>query len=105
VLAGVPQIMRGMLEDVGPKMRAGAVVVSRTVRVEGIGEGVMAAPLEALAKAHPSLSLGSYPFFGDTGYGSNLVVRGRSEAEVAATAEALEAALSGLGARSITRVE
>ena len=105
VLAGVPQIMRGMLEDVGPKMRAGAVIVSRTVRVEGIGEGVMAAPLEALARAHPALTLGSYPFFGEAGYGSNLVVRGRSEAEVAATAEALEAALSGLGARRITRVE
>jgi molybdenum cofactor synthesis domain-containing protein len=105
VLAGVPQVMRGMLEDVGPRMRSGAVVVSRTVRVEGIGEGVMAAPLEALARAHPALSLGSYPFFGEAGYGSNLVVRGRSEAEVAAAAEALEAALSGLGARSITRVE
>ncbi len=105
VLAGVPQIMRGMLEDVGPRLRAGRVVISRTVRVEGIGEGVMAAPLEVLARAHPSLSLGSYPFFGETGYGSNLVVRGRDEAEVDATAEALEAALSGLGARSIARVD
>jgi len=105
VLAGVPQIMRGMLEDVGPRLRTGRVVISRTVRVEGIGEGVMAAPLEVLARAHPSLSLGSYPFFGETGYGSNLVVRGRDEAEVDATAEALEAALSGLGARSIARVD
>jgi molybdenum cofactor synthesis domain-containing protein len=105
VLAGVPMIMRGMLEDVGPRLRTGAVVVSRTVRVEGIGEGVMAAPLEALAKAHPALNLGSYPFFGESGYGSNLVVRGRDEAEVAATADDLETALSGLGARAITRVE
>jgi len=105
VLAGVPMIMRGMLEDVGPRLRTGAVVISRTVRVEGIGEGVMAAPLETLAKAHPALSLGSYPFFGETGYGSNLVVRGRDAAEVAATADALEAALLGLGARSISRVE
>jgi len=105
VLAGVPMIMRGMLEDVGPRLRTGAVVISQTVRVEGIGEGVMAAPLETLAKAHPALSLGSYPFFGETGYGSNLVVRGRDAAEVAATADALEAALLGLGARSISRVE
>src|ERR1700726_1153560 len=37
VLAGVPQIMRGMLEDVGPRLRGGAVTVSRTVRVEGSG--------------------------------------------------------------------
>ena len=105
VLAGVPSIMRGMLEDVGPKLRTGAVVVVRTVRVDGAGEGVIAAPLETLAKAHPDLSLGSYPFFGPEGYGSNLVVRGRDAAEVAATVEELVAALADIGAKAITRVE
>ena len=105
VLAGVPAIMRGMLEDVGPRLRTGKVVVSVTIRVEGIGEGVMAAPLEAIAKAHPALSLGSYPFFGESGYGSQLVVRGREPAEVGATADELEAALAGLGARTVARVE
>ena len=52
------------------------------MRVEGSGEGVIAAPLASVAKAHPALSLGSYPFFGPQGYGSNLVVRGRDEREV-----------------------
>ena len=74
-LAGVPQIMRGMLEDVGHRLVGGAVVISKTVRVEGSGEGVIAAPLEAVAKGRPNLSLGSYPFFGPDGYGSSLVVR------------------------------
>jgi molybdenum cofactor synthesis domain-containing protein len=105
VLAGVPAIMRGMMEDVGPRMRPGAVVIARSVRVEGVGESLMAAPLEAVAKAHPNLSLGSYPFFGPDGVGSNLVVRGRDGGEVAATVDELIAALGGLGARSITRVE
>lgn len=105
VLAGVPSIMRGMLEDVGPRLRTGAVVIARTVRVEGAGEGVIAAPLEILAKAHPNLSLGSYPFFGPEGYGSNLVIRGRDGAEVAATVEELVAALADIGANAITRVE
>jgi len=105
VLAGVPQIMRGMLEDVGPRLRTGKVVVARTVRVEGTGEGVIAAPLETLAKAHPALSLGSYPFFGPEGYGSNLVIRGRDADEVEATVEELVAALEGVGAKSILRVE
>ncbi len=105
VLAGVPQIMRGMLEDVGPRLRTAAVVVSRTVRVEGAGEGAIAAPLEALAKAHPALSLGSYPFFGPEGYGSNLVIRGRDAGEVDDTAEALVAALDGIGASAVRRVE
>jgi molybdenum cofactor synthesis domain-containing protein len=105
VLAGVPMIMRGMMEDVGPRMRPGAVVIARTVRVEGVGESLMAAPLEAVAKAHPNLSLGSYPFFGPDGFGSNLVVRGREESEVAGTVDELIGALAGLGAKSITRVE
>ncbi len=105
VLAGVPQIMRGMLEDVGPRLRTGAVVIARTVRVEGAGEGAIAAPLETLAKAHPNLSLGSYPFFGPDGYGSNLVIRGRDGEEVAETVEALVAALAGIGAAAIIRVE
>lgn len=105
VLAGVPMIMRGMLEDVGPRLRTGLVVVSRTVRVEGAGEGVIAAPLEALARAHPALSLGSYPFFGADGYGSNLVVRGRDPAEVEATAKALIEALAAIEAKSIALVE
>jgi molybdenum cofactor synthesis domain-containing protein len=105
VLAGVPMIMRGMMEDVGPRMRPGAVVISRTVRVEGAGESLMAAPLEAVAKAHPDLSLGSYPFFGPDGFGSNLVVRGRDEGEVAATVEELIGVLGEVGAKSITRVE
>ncbi len=93
VLAGVPLIMRGMLEDVGPRLRTGAVVISRTVRIEGVGEGAIAAPLEALAKTHPDLSLGSYPFFGQGGFGSSLVIRGRDPAEVDATVGELVEAL------------
>jgi molybdenum cofactor synthesis domain-containing protein len=105
VLAGVPQIMRGMLEDVGPRLRTGAVTISRTVRVEGSGEGVIAAPLEAVAKAHPSMSLGSYPFFGAEGYGSNLVLRGRDVAEVEATVAELIAALTEAGVGNAREVE
>jgi len=101
VLAGVPQIMRGMLEDVGHRLKGGAVVLSRTVRVEGSGEGVIAAPLEAVAKAHPGMSLGSYPFYGDGGYGSNLVLRGRDAAELEATVAELIAALEAAGVEKV----
>jgi len=97
VLAGVPQIMRGMLEDVGPRLRGGRPVVSKTVRVEGSGEGAIAAPLEAVAKAHPAMSLGSYPFFTPEGYGSNLVLRGRDADEVAQAVDELIAALEAAG--------
>jgi molybdenum cofactor synthesis domain-containing protein len=105
VLAGVPQIMRGMLEDIGHRLKTGAVVIARTVRIDGSGEGAIAAPLEAVARAHPNLSLGSYPFFSPEGYGSNLVIRGRDPAEVEATIAELVEALHGAGVSQITEVE
>ncbi|HEY5289618.1 MAG TPA: molybdopterin-binding protein [Caulobacteraceae bacterium] len=105
VLAGVPLIMRGMMEDVVTRLRTGQVVISRTVRVEGAGEGAIAAPLEALAKVHPDLALGSYPFFGADGFGSNLVIRGRDAAEVTATVEALVDALQNIGAKTVVKLE
>jgi molybdenum cofactor synthesis domain-containing protein len=105
VLAGVPAVMRSMMDDVVPRLRTGAVVIARTVRVEGAGEGVIAEPLASLAKAHPELSIGSYPFFGPQGYGSNLVVRGRDGAAVEQTVDDLIAALADIGAKSIARVD
>ena len=105
VLAGVPLVMRGMLEDVGPRLKGGAVVVSRTLRVDGSGEGVIAEPLEGVAKAHPDLSLGSYPFFGEGGFGSNLVIRGRDPAEVEATMVELTARLRAAGIERITPLD
>ncbi|MBC7167110.1 competence/damage-inducible protein A [Phenylobacterium sp.] len=105
VLAGVPQIMRGMLQDVGPRLKGGAVVVSRTLRVEGSGEGAVAAPLEAVAKAHPGLSLGSYPFYGQDGFGTNLVVRGRDPGEVEATLTELISVLREAGVANLQVVE
>lgn len=104
VLAGVPTIMRGMLEDVGWRLRSGVVTVSRTLRVEGSGEGVIAAPLEAVAKAHPEMSLGSYPFFGEGGFGSNLVLRSRDPEELARAVVELVQALAAAGVENVREV-
>jgi molybdenum cofactor synthesis domain-containing protein len=104
VLAGVPAIMRGMLQDVGPRLRGGAVTHSRTVRVEGAGEGVIAEPLERVAKAHPAMSLGSYPFFGPDGYGSNLVLRGRETEELARAVQELIDALREAGVSNVAEL-
>ena len=97
VLAGVPAVMRGMLEDVGPRLRGGAVVLSRTVRVEGSPESFLAAPLERTAKAFPDLTMGSYPFFGQAVSGAALVVRGRDAAMLDEGVKALIAALAADG--------
>ncbi|RAK62507.1 competence/damage-inducible protein A [Phenylobacterium kunshanense] len=104
-LAGVPQIMRGMLEDVGPRMRGGRPTVSRTVRVEGSGEGAIAAPLEVVAKAHPDMSLGSYPFFSPDGYGSNLVIRSRDPEALTGVIAELIAALKAAGIDNVREID
>ena len=105
VMAGVPGVMKGMLEDVGPRLRTGAVVHARTLRVTGAGEGLISAPLEAVAKAHPDLSLGSYPFFTPEGFGSNLVIRGRDPEAVEAVRAELEQALAAAGLPEPERVD
>jgi hypothetical protein len=66
---------------------------------------VIAAPLAAVAKAHPDMSLGSYPFFSHEGYGSNLVVRGRDSEGVDAVVEELAEVLKAAGIDRLTRVE
>ena len=99
VMAGVPKIMTAMLEDVAPRLRTGAVVHARTLRVTGVGEGSVADILGAMARANRTISFGSYPFgHGSVGeIGTNLVVRGRDEAAVEAAVEGLLTALAAEG--------
>jgi len=79
-LAGVPGIMRGMLSDIGHRIKGGAKVYSRTVLAEGIGEGDAAASLAEIEKEFEGVSIGSYPFFKVESRGVNFVARGRDEA-------------------------
>jgi molybdenum cofactor synthesis domain-containing protein len=99
VMAGVPKIMTAMLEDVAPRLRTGAVVHARTLRVTGVGEGAVAATLADAAKANRALSFGSYPFGAGTQgeIGTNLVVRGRDPAAVEAAVTALSERLAAEG--------
>jgi molybdenum cofactor synthesis domain-containing protein len=98
VLAGVPGIMRGMLEDVGHRLKGGAVVKSRSVRAAKVREGDIGGPLEALQQALQGVTLGSYPYFrGPEDYGVVLVARSADEAVLAAAAEGLAAVLRAAG--------
>ncbi|HVZ92527.1 MAG TPA: molybdopterin-binding protein [Rhizomicrobium sp.] len=89
VMAGVPMIMRAMLEDIEPRLERGVIVHSQTV--EGrVGEGRIAAGLAAIQKNFPDLAIGSYPFFREDGFGVQLVARGRDAEKVEAAAGAIE---------------
>jgi molybdenum cofactor synthesis domain-containing protein len=97
VMAGVPMIMRAMMEDIAPQLKRGALVHSATVGAR-IGEGRIAQGLAQIALDFPELSIGSYPFYRDDGFGTQLVARGRDAAKVEEAARAIEAMLRAEGA-------
>lgn len=87
VMAGVPKIFEAMVASVLPTLVGGAPLKSQTYRIER-GEGIVAAPLRALAEKFANLSIGSYPFQKNGAFGTNIVIRGADDTEVdAAMAE------------------
>jgi len=99
VLAGVPAIMRAMLEDVAPRLIRGQPVVVETVETR-LPEGRIALGLLAIQKEQPSLALGSYPFYREDGNGVQLVVRGRDSAAVEIAARQIEAMVEAQGGKA-----
>jgi molybdenum cofactor synthesis domain-containing protein len=102
VMAGVPTIMRAMLEDVATRVQGGAVVHTRTVRGRGVREGDLAANLRALQEKWPQVSLGSYPWYGGSesmgAFGAHLVARGSDITALEAVTAELLALVRALGA-------
>lgn len=75
VMAGVPEVFRAMVAWLVPRLNGGRPVQSLSVEVRR-GESEVAEDLKAVAAQYSDLSLGSYPFRDETGWGTNLVVRG-----------------------------
>jgi molybdenum cofactor synthesis domain-containing protein len=96
VMAGVPMILRAMLENVEPRLTRGVTVTSITVSAR-IAEGRFAAALAMTQSDHKTVAIGSYPFYREDGFGVQLVVRGRDPAAVEAAAKAVETAIRAEG--------
>ena len=97
-MAGIPAVMQAMMEEVLPKLKTGAKLLSETVRADA-KEGDVGTELGALAKAHPETIIGSYPFFDERGPNTNIVVRARDPEKLAAAKAAVERLLSEVRAR------
>jgi molybdenum cofactor synthesis domain-containing protein len=95
VMAGVPKVMQSMMDAIAPTLTRGTPVFSRTIRFEG-GEGDIAKPLKAVQDEYPQLAVGSYPFESEKGFNTNLVLRGRDEAALAAATDAVKRACADL---------
>jgi molybdenum cofactor synthesis domain-containing protein len=94
VMAGVPKIMQAMLDDIAPRLKRGIPVISRTVTLR-VPEGKIAEALAAIQSRYAGVSIGSYPFFAESGpagmgtAGTTLVVRGRDASAVESAGEAI----------------
>jgi molybdenum cofactor synthesis domain-containing protein len=98
VMAGVPTIMQAMLDEVAPKLKTGVRMLSETVRAD-CREGDIGTPLGEIAKAHPEVAIGSYPFFDEQrGPNTNVVLRARDPAKLTAAKSAVEGMLKRLRA-------
>jgi molybdenum cofactor synthesis domain-containing protein len=99
VMAGIPQIMQAMLEYVAPQLKTGAKMLSETVRAD-CREGDIGTELGAIAKAHPDVIIGSYPFMDENrGANAHVVVRSRDPQRLAAVRMAVEAMLKRVHAQ------
>ena len=93
VMAGIPAVMQGMLDEVAPTLKTGAKLLSETIRADA-KEGDVGTALGAIAKANPETIIGSYPFFDEKlGPNTNIVVRSRDPGKLAAAKAAVEAML------------
>ncbi|MCB1692789.1 MAG: competence/damage-inducible protein A [Pseudomonadales bacterium] len=82
VMAGVPMVMQAMVSSLTKERLGGTDPVrSRSVGAY-LGESTVAAALKEIQDRHPDVDLGSYPFYRQDGYGTNLVMRGTDEAEL-----------------------
>ncbi|WP_174803701.1 competence/damage-inducible protein A [Martelella limonii] len=95
VMAGVPQVFQAMLTNVLPTLEGGVRMISQVIDCS-FGEGDIGTQLAEIQKAHPGTSIGSYPRFTETGFNTQLVVRGRDQAAVDAAGGAIRAMIEAL---------
>jgi molybdenum cofactor synthesis domain-containing protein len=103
VMAGVPSIMQAMLDEAAPRLKTGVKMISESVRAD-CREGDVGTELGEVAKAHPDVMIGSYPFVDEvSGPNTNIVVRARDPERLAAAKAAVEVMLKNVRARMAPR--
>ncbi|MGV0035949.1 MAG: competence/damage-inducible protein A [Candidatus Azotimanducaceae bacterium WSBS_2022_MAG_OTU7] len=101
VMAGVPMVMQAMVSTLTKeRLKGGDSVRARSVGAY-LSEGQVAAPLGDIQNLHPEVDLGSYPFYRQEGYGTNLVMRGTDEAELDVMLKEVKAMIVGFGAEPL----
>lgn len=103
VMAGVPRIMRDMLDGILPSLKSGAVVKSKAVTTD-LPEGVLAEHLKKLQRNYEgAIDIGSYPKDrkGKKGYIVSLIIRSNNKQTLDNATTELKAILKELGGNFI----
>ena len=98
VMAGVPVIMRAMLEAIAPTLQGGQKVDSRTVSA-AVGEGALGDPLAEIQSRYDDVKIGSYPQMGHTHILTHLVLRSADIARLDEATAEVEALVDALHAK------
>ena len=96
VMAGVPQIMNAMLDEILPGLTPGTPLSVETIEADRIPEGNFAGALSAIAAQYPMLSIGSYPSMTQDGFSNRIVARGRDAQALAQARASIEAMIARL---------
>lgn len=96
ILAGIPNVAKSMLDALEGRVEGGRPLVSVTVRAHA-AESEVAELLKQVQDEHPGVSIGSYPFYRDGGFGADFVVRCEDEKLANRCAEALKKRLEVSG--------
>lgn len=96
VMAGVPLVMQAMFDGVKGDLKGGRPVLARAVSC-GLGEGVLAAGLEAIQARYADVDIGSYPWFRRGTHGVSLVLRSPDAARLEAATREVTQLVRALG--------
>lgn len=81
VMAGVPEIMRAMLDGILPDLTGGSKITSKTLSCF-YREGEIAAQLTVIDKKYHRVAIGSYPYFRNGNFGVSIVLRSADEIQL-----------------------
>ena len=92
VMAGIPDIMRSMLEAVTPRLKTGAKMLSETIPLDR-PESQIADLFAAHQRRYPDVAMGSYPSLRDGRPATDLVLRSVDKVRLSEACSTLKAAL------------
>ena len=103
VMAGVPRVMQAMVQGLKDgRLRRGQAVQSLAVGAYA-GESTVASQLAEIQSRYPQVDIGSYPFFREGNYGTNLIMRGTDPAVLQEVQQAVIAMVESLGLEAFER--